>query len=379
MRLVPIVALAFVLSGCSLFGSKDGTEPMELVDFEPTIDVDRLWQRDVGAGQGAGFTTLTPAFAENLVYTVDYQGELTALDRMTGKVAWKRDLDEPIAGGVGLGADQLLLGSDEGEIVALTLDSGEELWRTPLSGEVTSVPAGNADVVAVQTLDGRLNVLNAESGELLWFYDNPPPKLTLRGRPTPVLTDSAVYAGFANGRLMAFNPQNGLILWEQRVGLPKGRSDLEKMVDIHATPLLQDGILYVGGFQSRLMAITRATGRPLWSADASIHQPVWMSAGELFVATEQSAVVAYNAASGAEIWKNEQMLRRQLIGPVVVGGYIAVADEEGYIHFMDRSDGSFVDRLRIDSSGTRAPMWSDGERLYVLANDGTFAAYTIDD
>ncbi|MBU2887301.1 outer membrane protein assembly factor BamB [Gilvimarinus agarilyticus] len=379
MRLYPIAILAFVLTGCSVFSDKDGTEPMELVEFDPSITVEQLWRTDVGAGQGKGFTALTPAFFEQLVYTVDHKGQLTALNRLTGKVIWQRDLDEPIAGGVGLGENQLLLGSDAGQLLALSRETGETLWRTQLTGEVTSVPAGNGDVVAVQTLDGRLNVLSADTGEIMWFYDNPPPKLTLRGRPTPILTDSALYAGFANGRLMAFNPENGLILWEQRVGLPKGRSDLEKMVDIHATPVLQDGILYTAGFQSRAMAITRAAGRPLWSVDLSTHQPVWVDDGELFVTTEDSALKAYNAGTGELLWKNEQMLRRHLIGPVVLNDYVAVADEDGYIHFMSRDDGHFAYRLRLDRSGTRAPMWSDGDRLYVLANDGTFAAFTIGD
>lgn len=315
MRLFPLALLAFILSGCSVFGSKDGTEPMELVDFEPSVSIDRLWQRDTGAGQGKGFTILTPAFFEDFVYTVDYKGNLTALNRFTGKLVWERELDEVIAGGVGLGDNQLLLGTDSGELLALSREKGDELWRTQLTGEVTSVPVGNSDIVAVQTLDGRLTVLKAESGEVMWFYDNPPPKLTLRGRPSPILTEAAIYAGFSNGRLMAFNPQNGLILWEQRIGMPKGRSDLEKMVDIHATPLLQDGILYLAGYQSRAAAIARATGRPLWSVELSSHQPVWVDRGELFVTTSDSAVMALNAATGEQLWKNEQMLRRQLIGP----------------------------------------------------------------
>lgn len=378
MRSLIILALALTVTGCSLFGSKDGTEPMELVDFDPSVEIDRVWQRDTGAGQGQGFTRLTPAFTDDRIYVVDYSGLLTALDRSNGKVVWRKDLDEPVAGGVGIGSGTLLLGTDEGEVLVLDIADGSEIWRTQLSGEVTSVPAGNSDVVAAQTLDGRLSVMNAESGEILWFYDNPPPRLTLRGRPTPVITDSAIYSGFTNGRVMAFNPQNGLILWEQRVGMPKGRSDLEKMVDIQASPLLQDGILYLNGFQSRLMAISRANGRPLWAVDSSSHQDVWVDAGVLYVTTDQSAVVAYNASSGTEIWRNEQMLRRQLIGPVSLGDTVAVADEEGYLHFMSKEDGQFVNRVRIDGSGARASMWSDGERLYALANDGTLATYRIE-
>ncbi|MDO3382654.1 outer membrane protein assembly factor BamB [Gilvimarinus algae] len=377
MRLILTLTLAIALSGCSLFSKKDGTEPMELVDFEPTAKIDRIWQRDTGAGQGEGYTRLTPAFDDELLYVVDYEGKLSAINRLSGKVVWRRDLDETIAGGVGLGADQLLLGTDEGELLALSQDDGTELWRTQLSSEIMSVPAGDSAVVAAQTLDGRLTVVNASSGEVLWFYDNPPPKLTLRGRPTPAITGSAIYAGFASGRLMAFNPQNGLILWEQRVAMPRGRSDLEKMVDIQASPLLQDGILYLNGYQGRLMAVTRANGRPLWSIDSSSYQELWLDNGELFVSAADSKVTAYNAAAGTELWSNEQMLRRQVTGAASVGDYVAVADEDGYLHFMNRSDGSFAARTRVDGSGVRAPLWSDGERLYVLANDGTLAAYTL--
>jgi outer membrane protein assembly factor BamB len=203
----------------------------------------------------------------------------------------------------------------------------------------------------------------------MWFYDNPPPKLTLRGRPSPVITAAAVYAGFANGRLMSFNPQNGLILWEQRVAMPKGRSDLEKMVDIQASPLLRDGILYLNGYQGRLMAVSRSNGRPLWA--------IGLGDDALYIAKDDSAVVAYNAGSGAELWRNELMLRRQVTGPAVLGDYAVVADEEGYVHFLNTSDGRFAARERVDGSGVRVPLWSDGELLYVLANDGTLAAYAI--
>ncbi|BFM20586.1 outer membrane protein assembly factor BamB [Gilvimarinus japonicus] len=377
MRYLALLWLMVGLSGCSLFSDEDGTEPMELVDFESTVEIKRVWHRGIGDGQGDGYTRITPVIDGDTLYAADYEGELYALNRKTGKVLWRKDLDTVLAGGVGLGKGQLLLGTDEGEVLALNLADGTELWRTQLSGEVMSVPAGDESIVAAQTLDGRLTVLDASNGEVMWFYDNPPPKLTLRGRPSPVITAAAVYAGFANGRLMSFNPQNGLILWEQRVAMPKGRSDLEKMVDIQASPLLRDGILYLNGYQGRLMAVSRSNGRPLWAIDSSSYQEIGLGDDALYIAKDDSAVVAYNAGSGAELWRNELMLRRQVTGPAVLGDYAVVADEEGYVHFLNTSDGRFAARERVDGSGVRVPLWSDGELLYVLANDGTLAAYAI--
>jgi len=377
MRYLVLLSLLLGLSSCSLFGKKDGTEPMELVDFEPTVSVKRVWQRSIGSGQGKGYTRITPVIDGDTLYAADHKGELYALNRHNGKVLWRKKLKTKLAGGVGLGDQQLLLGTDEGEVLALSLADGSEQWRVQLSGEVMSIPAGDSSVVAVQTLDGRLTVLKADSGKVLWFYDNPPPKLTLRGRPTPVITPDGIYAGFASGRLMAFNPSNGLILWEQRVALPKGRSDLEKMVDIQASPLLRDGTLYLSGYQGRLMAISRSSGRPLWAVDSSSYQDIGLQGEALYIARADSGVVSYKTSSGAELWRNELMLRRQVTGPAIIGNYAAVADEKGYIHFLNKSDGQFAARVRIDSSGVRVPLWSDGKLLYVLANDGTLAAYAV--
>lgn len=377
MRVILVAALFVTLSGCSVFGKKDGTEPMELVDFQSTANMQKLWQVSVGKGQGPGYTRITPVIDEDTLYAADYKGRLMALNRANGKIRWQRQMQEKLAGGVGLGENQLLLGSDGGEVIALSQSDGRELWRTQLTGEVMSVPTGNGEIVAVQTMDGRLTVVDAQTGEQLWFYDSPPPRLTLRGRPAPIITASAVYAAFANGRVMAFNPQNGLILWEQRVALPKGRSDLDRMVDILATPILKDGIIYVSGFQGRLMAISRGSGRPLWAIDSSSHQELALHEGQLYLTDSDSRVLAYQAGNGSEIWRNEQMQRRELTGPVKVGDYLVAADAKGYLHVLDAESGDFAERTRLNRSGVRTPLLVEDDVLYVFANNGKLAAYRI--
>ena len=57
---------------------------------------------------------------------------------------------------------------------------------------------------------------------------------------------------------------------------------------------------------------------------------------------------------------------------------MAVADSEGYLHLLSQTDGHFVARAKVDGSGVNAPMVTDGERLYVLANDGSITAYAFE-
>lgn len=391
-----ILCSMFVLSGCSVFGKKTGNEPLKLVEFEATVDLDKEWKRRIGKGQSDGFSRLTPALDGDNIYAVDHQGLVVALDSKTGKKHWKRKINKPqqsvwqwlkglvfdadtnlqIAGGIAAEHGLLLVATYAGEVIALSIEDGTELWRKQLPGEIVSTPRTNGSVVATQTVNGKLFTLDAKTGEQLWFYDNPPPVLTLRGTPSPIVTDTAIYAGFSNGRLMAFNPANGLILWDQRIALPKGRSELERMVDIHASPLIHEGVLYVGAYQGRVAALSRGAGSGLWGQEGSTSENLAIANGNLFVAHSDGKVVAYNANSGEILWINEQMLRRGLNGPQTFGDYVAVVDYKGYLHVMNQTDGEFVARTRVDRKGARAPMLTDGERLFVYTNRGKLMAYT---
>ncbi len=390
-----VLLCAFAMSGCSWFSKKTGNEPMELVDFEETLDLDKVWSHGIGEGQNKGFSSLTPALDGDAIYAVDYEGLVVAMNSQTGKKLWKRTINESkeglwaqskglfsaadpnrqIVGGIAAENGLLLVATYAGEVMALSEETGDELWRKQLPGEVVSAPRTNGSVVAAQTVNGKLFALDAKTGEQLWFYDNPPPVLTLRGTPSPIVADTAIYAGFSNGRMMAFNPANGLILWEQRIASPKGRSELERMVDIHSSPVIKDGVIYVGTYQGRISALARGTGKPLWGQDGSTSESVALSGDKLFVSHADGKLIAYNSTTGEQLWSNEKMLRRLLNGPQVFGDYVAVVDFEGYMHVVNQSDGEFVARTKVDGKGARAPMLTDGETLYVYTNSGKLIAY----
>jgi outer membrane protein assembly factor BamB len=390
-----ILLCAFAVSGCSWFSKKTGNEPMELVDFKETVDLDRVWKRGIGEGQNKGFSSLTPALDGEMIYAVDYEGLVVAVNTTSGKKLWSHKVNKPeqsvwgwfksffvstdpnyqIIGGIAAENGLLLVATYAGEVMALSKDNGDELWRKQLPGEIISAPRTNGSVVAAQSVNGKLYALDAKTGDQLWFYDNQPPVLTLRGTPSPIVTDTAIYTGFSNGRMMAFNPNNGLILWEQRIASPKGRSELERMVDIHASPILRDGVIYVGTYQGRISAVARGTGSPLWGIDGSTSENLAVSADKVFVAHSDGKVAAYSVATGEQLWVNDQMLRRNLNGPQVFGDYVAVVDFKGYMHVLNQSDGQFVARTRVDRKGARAPMQTDGDTLYVFTNRGKLIAF----
>jgi outer membrane protein assembly factor BamB len=378
-----MLAVVVSLSGCSTIGGwfesddEDPTAPVELNSIDQTVRIKKLWSEGVGNGQGEGLYRMQPVISGTALYVASSDGEVKALDRSRGEILWKTDLDVALSGGVGVYDNTLLLGGSEGAVLRLDATTGEQIWSTQLRGEVLSPPQGNGRVVVAQTYDGKLQGLDFDSGELLWTYDSNVPVLTVRGTSVPILHGDLVYAGFANGRVLAIETQSGAIAWEVRVAISQGRSEIERIVDVDGTMELAGNELYAASYQGRLVAIDVANGRKMWQQDISSFSGVSQGFGNVYVADEDGTLYAYLRNGQGLRWSQDALGYRELSRPTPVSGYVAVGDLEGYVHIISQVDGEFVGRVRVDSDGVRADMLSDGNVLYVYGNSGKLVAYEV--
>lgn len=377
------LALAFSVSACSTVSGwfdtddEDPTAPAELIDIQQTVKIKKLWSVGVGNGQGKGLYKLQPVMDGSTIYAASADGEVKAIDRTKGKTLWKTDLDTSLSGGVGVSEDALLLGSSDGSVLKIAASSGELLWSTRLQGEVLAPPQGNGRVVVAQTYDGRLQGLDFESGEKLWAYDSNVPVLTIRGTSTPILNNNTVYAGFANGRVLAFNAETGAIQWEVRVAISQGRSEIERIVDVDGTMALIGSELYAASYQGRVVAIDASSGRKVWQKDVSSFSGVSQGFGNVYVTDEDGTLTAYLRNGQGVRWEQAALAYRELSRPTPVSSYVAVADLEGVVHLVSQVDGEFVGRVKAGGDGARADMLTDGNVLYVYNNSGKLLAYEI--
>ncbi|MCB1678694.1 MAG: outer membrane protein assembly factor BamB [Halioglobus sp.] len=356
---------------------EDPTAPAELVDIDPSVKIRKLWSTGVGDGQGEGLYRISPALRKEVIYAAAADGEVKAIDRERGKTLWRTELDLPLSGGVGVYEDALLLGTSEGAVLRLDAGSGELLWSARLSGEVLSAPQTNGRVVVTQTYDGKLYGLDFATGKKIWTYDSNVPVLTIRGTSTPIVDGAVAYVGFANGRVMAFDVASGGLVWEVRVAIPQGRSEIERIVDVDGTMELLGNVLYAASYQGRLAAIDVVNGRRLWQQDVSSVSGVSQGFGNVYVVDENGTVSAFLRSGRGLRWSQDALGYRGLSRPTPVSSYLAVADFEGIVHLLSQVDGSLVGRVKVDGDGARADMSSDGNVLYVFGNSGKLAAYEI--
>jgi len=378
-----VIPLVVGLAACSTVkgwfaaDDEDPTAPVELVDIEQKVKISKQWSVGVGNGQGKGFYKLQPVISGGTIYAASADGELKAIDRDRGKTLWKADLETLLSGGVGVYEKALFLGSSDGFVLKVSADSGELLWSTRLQGEVLAPPQGNGRVVVAQTYDGKLQGLDFDSGEKLWTYDSNVPVLTIRGTGTPILNNNTVYAGFANGRVLAFDAESGAVQWEVRVAISQGRSEIERIVDVDGAMALVGSELYAASYQGRVVAIDAASGRKVWQQDVSSFSGVSQGFGNVYVADEDGTLYAYQRNGQGLRWQQDALGYRELSRPTPVSSYVAVSDLEGVVHVISQVDGEFVGRVKAGGDGARADMLADGNMLYVFTNDGKLIAYEI--
>ncbi|WP_447595704.1 outer membrane protein assembly factor BamB [Aquipseudomonas campi] len=371
-----LLALAVLATGCSSTSKKE-LPPAELTKFQEEVELKVEWSRSIGDGQGDLYNTLTPAVDGDHLFAASADGRVIAMDRTNGNVLWKVSLDLPVSGAVGAGYGLVVVGTLKGEVIALDTSSGEERWRAKVTSEVLSAPAVNSDLVVVQTQDDRLIALDASTGSQRWIYESTPAVLTLRGTSSPVLTNSLAIVALSTGKVVALDTQRGIPVWEQRVALPQGRSELERVVDIDGNLLLSGGTLYVVTYQGKVAGIDIDSGRLLWQRDASSYAGLAQGFGSVYVSLSSGSVESIDERSNSALWTNDALARRQLSAPEVFSSYVAVGDLEGYLHLLSQVDGHFVGRKKIDGDGLRARPLVVGDWIYAYGNSGKLVALTI--
>ena len=394
---------AFLLAGCSWFSflpwvdekekKVDADEPVELQDFDAEAKLVRLWRAKVGRGLGRKYLRLRPAVLADRIYAADAYGSVVALNRFSGKRVWQASVGEPdegpfyefwdrrdpafVTGGIGTGGGLVLLGTTRGEVIALDAGDGTEWWRAEVSSEVLSRPTIADDAVIAQTADGRLVALEAEDGSQRWAYDSQVPLLTLRGTAAPVVESGLVFAGFGDGNVTAIEVRSGAPIWRQRIMLPQGRTELDRMVDVDGTPLLASGLLLAASFQGRLKAMNPTDGRVVWDIEASSYLDLAEGYGHVYLVSDDDVVNAFAIASAAAAWQQENLRNRRLTSPLAFGNYLLVGDEEGWLHVLAQSDGRFLARRKAPG-GLRSPLVEVDDVVYVLADDGSLEALEIE-
>ncbi len=358
-RLAVVLVMAGLLVACgsSPKNYSDAT-PLESIDTQ--LQITPLWAEVTGDVPESAHAQLPVIVDNGRVYLANRSGDVTVFDADNGTLYWRVSLGEALSGGPGVGDKRLFVATREAELIALDKENGALQWRQRISSEMLATPVVVNDQLVVQTIDGKISVYDTANGKKIWGYSRTIPKLTLRGTSAPLVLGDKIVAGFSDGRLVALNLATGELLWETTIAVPRGRTDLERLVDIDGLFQVADDIVYVSSFQGRVAAISVMDGNVLWARDMSSYMGVAIGNNQVYITDAESKVWALDGRTGATLWRQDKLSGRELSTPAVVGTTVVVADYDGYVHWLSSEDGQLLARNNLGATWEKLRyVWDD--------------------
>jgi len=371
-----LLSLLFFLTACS---DVDNSEPpAELTKIDKPEYVKKLWSRDSGKGSVNKYIDMQPFITGNKIYTIDTTGLLSRLDIENNNIDWTLKTGLSSVAGVSGDALSLVASSRDGEVALFDYDekSVKQRWKHQLKSEIRTKAVVDGQQVFIRTVDGKLSVLSTADGELLWAVSRRVPALSLTGSSYPLVTEELVISGFDNGKLVAFNRENGSTVWEHTVTSPRGRTEIERLVDLDGQFLLRDNIIYISSFQGDLVALTLNSGQVLWSRKFSSFQAMDADSEALYLTDDRSHVWSIDRRTGSAFWKQDVFNARKLTAPLILDDKIVVADFEGYIHWLSKIDGAQLARIQPSEVRYIAQPQAQDSRVIVIDVSGEVTVLT---
>ncbi len=376
---------ALLLAGCS--SSPSVKAPTELAPLEPIYTLKKNWQvktetmpnRD---SEGLFFTE----DASNL-YIATATGYLVALTKETqtrwkDQVVWQAKFASEIVSGPAMLGDQLIVGTAKGLLTALSIEHAQITWQTQLSSEVMSYPVIAQQTIFTRTVDGKLYAVNAITGEVIWIVEHEMPTLSLRGSPAVLYSENVLYVAWESGMIQALSASSGTLLWERRIATPKGRTDLERIVDVQASLVMKEGRLIALGYHGKLVAINPLNGQFFFEKALSGYRDFVVDSDRIYVVDDTDVLYAFDLFSGAIQW-TQTAFKGRLVGDLnFYQKDLLVTDGWGYLHWVNRVQGTEFARVKHSNEygdGNRIlRIKVSGKQLTLLDGEGVITQYDVE-
>ena len=263
------------------------------------------------------------AVSGDTLYFVSSGGALAALDIATGKIKWafatelERKFEAknlhgyppasqtiPDAWDVYVSSPavfngKVYFGSGDGNVYAVDALTGNLHWKFVTHDVVHASPAIADNTVFIGSWDSRLYAIDAENGQEKWSFkagEDPVIHNQVGFQSSPAVVDGVVYVGCRDGHVYALDASTGRKKWDY----PTNKSW------VNGTPAVHGGVVYVGTSDSaRFMALDAKTGRLHFNFPAKAYMFSSAAiAGDLaYVGDHNGKLYAIDTRSGKLAWE----------------------------------------------------------------------------
>lgn len=313
-------------------------------------------------------------------------GHVSRVKASSGKTIWSRTLVNPEKGPLGADPERLgspvhadvlvhdrlvFVGTLDGGVHALNYTDGTTRWSFKAEDAIES-GLTYADG-RLLFMDGReiLYTLDATTGKLLWRYQRRAPEyFTIKGAGVPTVRNGVVYAGFADGALVALQLDTGELVWSRDLS-----ADRTEFTDIDLQPIVDGDRIYVGSYASGLNIVALEDGLLEWRLPLDNLTAMIQHREILYLTTAQGRVVAVDPVQRKTLW-SFRFKDANPVGLTAHGPYLFVATADGPLAVLDREVGTLLHRWN-PSNGFHTPPVFDKARGFILSNGGILYSFEV--
>jgi outer membrane protein assembly factor BamB len=291
------------------------------IDLATVKNLHVAWSIPLNSSSVYGAYASTPVIANGVVYSIDLDSNVQAIDLQTGQVLWRNELKVPDYGPNGLVvANGEVFGATGTSAFALDQKTGKELWSVSLVENehegIDMAPGYHDGIVYISTVPGNVNnfyeaggngvlwALEAKTGKKLWHFNTSPPYFWSAGGasvnsgggvwyPPAFDTEGNMYFGTGNPEpdpgteqlpwgtsrpgpnlyndsVVKLNAKTGKLEWYYQV-TPHDLYDWDQQAPPILTEIGGRQVVVSGGKSGVIVALDRRTGKLLWRRDVGIH------------------------------------------------------------------------------------------------------------
>ena len=265
---------------------------------------------------------------------------------------------------------RVYLAQQKGLFFALDAKTGKVDWKHSFGRCAASSPTIGKGVVyqswmhPVECLQGQAGAngfviaWDADSGKELWRWKTAPVE------SSPLLRNGVLYVGTWNHEVVALNAKTGRVKW-------RFRADNE----VNTSPAYWKGNIYIASDGGTLYALGAGGGKLKWEAQADstfgsrqfFYATPTLAYGRVYIGNTDGTMYVYGAKSGKLLWARP--LGSYIYGAAAVyRRKVFVGTYDGKFYALDAATGDT--RWQIDAGGTvhAAPTVMDGLVYYAICS-----------
>ena len=218
-------------------------------------------------------------------------------------------------------------------------------WRVDSRDQLEYPPSVAYGNVYIAQQKGLFFAVNGKTGKPVFKTKN----YRRCAASSPTINKGVVYQSYMHFSPCpqgADNPNGFLEAMDAETGRTKWRYWTKP---VESSPLLRNGILYIGSWDGNVHAISQKTGRAVWKYQigAKVNTSAAYSGGRIFIGNQSGTLYALNARTGRLAWKAGQATEFFYATPAVAYGRVFIGSTDGTMYAYGQRSGKLLWAKRL--------------------------------